>query len=464
MNIQGAGLDLLRNAGKFFQSSGTAVTKTTQAAKAPFVQKPKKEKDLFLEGFYSVADKPKEERRSYTSPLAKSRAILDSISQTKPAKRVVEEEEDDFLKGFYSVADRPKAETPISAQPQTTYKPGDWIRSTMAQPNLWNAKNTDLSPQKVNYASQTDNAQIADNISTVTKGIGSGLHTNPLTGTPYKIIDRYEVYDRYKNMPQYINKNGKSILQKPDGRFGITLRESPEITQKTRIPRVNAAYRLDNPHQGVNYPHQNINYRLVKDHNNAQIDAIAKHITLQNDTSNPLFADVAQNQKIRNSKFIDDVSYSDELISAGNNMDEFKYNHKKISKGLLDAAENYPQLTKVVKLGGKTVGVVGTAIDLAEIGGAVYRDIADDNDIVSKETVSTTARVVGESAGAFLGAKGGAALGAWIFGAAAGLVSGGLLAAPAAALGGAIGGLVGGMAGSYILGSGGEHIVNAVWD
>ncbi|MBQ2743236.1 MAG: hypothetical protein IJF32_10590, partial [Oscillospiraceae bacterium] len=169
MNIQGAGLDLIRNPDKFYdwiglkQSPGTASTKTTQAAKTPFVQKPKKEKDLFLEGFYSVADKPKEERRSYTSPLAKSRAILDSISQTKPAKRVVEEEEDDFLKGFYSVADRPKEETPISAQPptvqkntQTTYKPINWIRSTMTQPNPWNAKNTDFSPQKVNYASQTN--------------------------------------------------------------------------------------------------------------------------------------------------------------------------------------------------------------------------------------------------------------------------------------------------------------------
>ncbi|MBQ4544943.1 MAG: hypothetical protein II996_05175, partial [Oscillospiraceae bacterium] len=118
-----------------------------------------KKKDPFLEGFYSVADKPKEERRSYNpSPYAKSRAILDSMSQTKPAKRV--EEEDDFLKGFYSVADRPKEETPISAQPptvqkntQTTYKPGDWIRSTMTQPTPWNTKNTDLSPQKVNYAS-----------------------------------------------------------------------------------------------------------------------------------------------------------------------------------------------------------------------------------------------------------------------------------------------------------------------
>ncbi|MBQ2742822.1 MAG: hypothetical protein IJF32_08465, partial [Oscillospiraceae bacterium] len=177
MNIQGAGLDLLRNPDKLYdwmglkRSPGTATTKTTQAAKAPFVQKPKKEKDPFLEGFYSVADKPEDES-SYTSPLAKSRAILDSISQTK------KEEEDDFLKGFYSVADRPKEETPISAQPPTVqkniqppYKPGDWLRSTMTKPspyvilseveesqkdkkpNPWNGKNADLSPQKVNYAS-----------------------------------------------------------------------------------------------------------------------------------------------------------------------------------------------------------------------------------------------------------------------------------------------------------------------
>ncbi|MBQ6902105.1 MAG: hypothetical protein IJN71_03785, partial [Oscillospiraceae bacterium] len=141
MNIQGAGLDLLRNPDKLYdwmglkRSPGTATTKTTQAAKAPFVQKPKKEKDPFLEGFYSVADKPEDES-SYTSPLAKSRAILDSISQTK------KEEEDDFLKGFYSVADRPKEETPISAQPPTVqkniqppYKPGDWLRSTMTKPS-----------------------------------------------------------------------------------------------------------------------------------------------------------------------------------------------------------------------------------------------------------------------------------------------------------------------------------------
>ncbi|MBQ4544517.1 MAG: hypothetical protein II996_02990 [Oscillospiraceae bacterium] len=165
MNIQGAGLDLIRNPDKLYdwmglkQSPGTASTKTTQAAKAPVVQKPKTKKDPFLEGFYSVADKPKEERRSYNpSPYAKSRAMLDAMTQSKPAKRV--EEEDDFLKGFYSVADRPKEETPISAQPptvqkntQTTYKPINWIRSTMTQPNLWYAKNTDLSPQKVNYAS-----------------------------------------------------------------------------------------------------------------------------------------------------------------------------------------------------------------------------------------------------------------------------------------------------------------------
>ncbi|MBQ2841174.1 MAG: hypothetical protein IJE70_07485 [Oscillospiraceae bacterium] len=167
MNIQGAGLDLIRNPDKLYDWMGLKQSpgkvETTQTTKAPFAQKPKKEKDLFLEGFYSVADKPKEERRSYTSPFAKSRAILDSISQTKPAKSVAVDEEDDFLKGFYSVADRPKEETPISAQPptvqkntQTTYKPINWIRSTMTQPNPWNAKNTDLSPQKVNYASQTN--------------------------------------------------------------------------------------------------------------------------------------------------------------------------------------------------------------------------------------------------------------------------------------------------------------------
>ncbi|MBQ2839768.1 MAG: hypothetical protein IJE70_00300 [Oscillospiraceae bacterium] len=123
-----------------------------------------KKKDLFLEGFYSVADKPKEERRSYNpSPYAKSRAMLDSMTQAK------REEEDDFLKGFYSVADRPKEETPTSAylqtirqNMQTAYKPGDWLRSTMTKPNLWNAKNTDLSPQKVNYASNI-NARTGEN-------------------------------------------------------------------------------------------------------------------------------------------------------------------------------------------------------------------------------------------------------------------------------------------------------------
>ena len=83
-----------------------------------------------------------------------------------------------FLEGFYSVADRPKEETPTSAylqtirqNMQTPYKPGDWLRSTVTKPspyvilseveesqkdkkpNPWNGKNADLSPQKVNYAS-----------------------------------------------------------------------------------------------------------------------------------------------------------------------------------------------------------------------------------------------------------------------------------------------------------------------
>ena len=135
-----------------------APKETKPSAPKSYTASEKQKQDPFLEGFYSVADKPKEERRSYNpSPYAKSRAILDSMSQTK------QDEEDDFLKGFYSVADRPKEETPISAQPptvqkntQTTYKPGDWIRSTMTQPTPWNTKNTDLSPHKVNYASQTN--------------------------------------------------------------------------------------------------------------------------------------------------------------------------------------------------------------------------------------------------------------------------------------------------------------------
>ena len=186
-----------KNSGNTYRTSYTGtnlgIGDSTYAPKTTNPSPPKsytasetKKKDPFLEGFYSVADKPKEERRSYNpSPYAKSRAILDSMSQTKPAKRV--EEEDDFLKGFYSVADRPKEETPTSAylqtirqNMQTPYKPGDWLRSTMTKPspyvilseveesqkdkkpNPWNGKNADLSPQKVNYASNI-NARTGEN-------------------------------------------------------------------------------------------------------------------------------------------------------------------------------------------------------------------------------------------------------------------------------------------------------------
>ena len=132
-----------KNSGNTYRSSYTGTNlgmgDSTYAPKTTNPSPPKsytasetKKKDTFLEGFYSVADKPKDERRSYNpSPYAKSRAMLDSMTQAK------REEEDDFLKGFYSVADRPKEETPISAylqtirqNMQTPYKPGDWMKRT----------------------------------------------------------------------------------------------------------------------------------------------------------------------------------------------------------------------------------------------------------------------------------------------------------------------------------------------
>ena len=124
-----------KNSGNTYRSSYTGTNlgmgDTTYAPKQTKPSPPKsytatetKKKDPFLEGFYSVADKPKEERRSYNpSPYSKSRAMLDAMTQTK------REEEDDFLKGFYSVADRPKDETPATTKLQTGYKPGDWMRS-----------------------------------------------------------------------------------------------------------------------------------------------------------------------------------------------------------------------------------------------------------------------------------------------------------------------------------------------
>ncbi len=60
-----------------------------------------KQDDLFLEGFYSVADKPRETTQT-TAPSVKKRTYVETTSK----------DDYDFLTGFYSVADKPEDEIP----------------------------------------------------------------------------------------------------------------------------------------------------------------------------------------------------------------------------------------------------------------------------------------------------------------------------------------------------------------
>lgn len=61
----------------------------------------KKDDNLFLEGFYSVSDKPRETTQTI-APTVKKRTYVETTSK----------DDYDFLTGFYSVADRPENEIP----------------------------------------------------------------------------------------------------------------------------------------------------------------------------------------------------------------------------------------------------------------------------------------------------------------------------------------------------------------
>ncbi len=73
------------------QNQNKAEKTTTQA----------KQDDLFLEGFYSVSDKPRETTQTI-APTVKKRTYVETTSK----------DDFDFLTGFYSVADKPEDEIP----------------------------------------------------------------------------------------------------------------------------------------------------------------------------------------------------------------------------------------------------------------------------------------------------------------------------------------------------------------
>jgi len=241
----------------------------------------------------------------------------------------------------------------------------------------------------------------------------------------------------------------------------MSSKDIKDFDREKTTPRVNSVFRIDNSHEKVTYPHINVNKHTIEEHNDKQSERIS---TLFNHRDNA--------QKTVKLHDID-VSESKSKIKAGKiaELDEdvfkktadiiTKYDHKPVSNGLLNVAENSSKIAKAAKVGGKALGAASAISDVITIGQSVSDDLRDDNRI-GEDTFKAVARVGGETIGAVAGAKGGAAVGAWIFGAVAGFASGGLLAAPAAALGGVIGGFLGGIGGSYAGGWLFEEGVDAV--
>ncbi|XP_065335033.1 uncharacterized protein LOC135936220 [Cloeon dipterum] len=99
--------------------------------------------------------------------------------------------------------------------------------------------------------------------------------------------------------------------------------------------------------------------------------------------------------------------------------------------------------TKVINVAGKVVLVAAVAVDSYRLGGAVYKDLQE-NETLGHRTAKTTASVASGWAGGFAGAAAGNSVGT-IVGGAIGAAFGGIGAVPGAAIGSMVGCLLGGV-------------------
>lgn len=138
-------------------------------------------------------------------------------------------------------------------------------------------------------------------------------------------------------------------------------------------------------------------------------------------------------------------------VNAGKNSTKFqkaiasKLDHTKIPKIVYNNFENLSSVEKAAKIGGKTLAVVGIAMDVYEISSAIYYDLNDGDEQLGKRTVASVVGVAGGWGGAAVGAKLGA-----MGGAAIGSVFPGLGTAIGGAAGGVIGGILGAWGGSAL--------------
>ncbi|MEG2584384.1 MAG: hypothetical protein RSA27_07755, partial [Oscillospiraceae bacterium] len=129
-----------------------------------------------------------------------------------------------------------------------------------------------------------------------------------------------------------------------------------------------------------------------------------------------------------------------------------KLNHQPIPYSAYEAFHNFDDVAKMAKKGGKAMSAVGVALDMYEIGGAVYMDLNDDDKKLGKKSLETSVGVgggwAGGAAGAKLGTMGGSAAGSFF----------------CPGLGTAIGGFVGGIAGGIVGAFGGRELSEYIVD
>jgi len=133
---------------------------------------------------------------------------------------------------------------------------------------------------------------------------------------------------------------------------------------------------------------------------------------------------------------------------------KFFYDHKEIDESTYLKLKNFKNAAKPVRIAGKVLLVMGVALDVIELGTAIYEDAKDSNNFPEKETVSTAVEIGSRWTGSVLGAQKGAAVGA---------VIGSAFPVVGTAVGGAVGGVLGGIGGSYLGSWIGECVVDITW-
>jgi len=140
-------------------------------------------------------------------------------------------------------------------------------------------------------------------------------------------------------------------------------------------------------------------------------------------------------------------NFNSKQSARANALDE-----KIISKGVYDTFGDFNKVVKTAKIGGAALTAVGVALDIYDVGTAVYADLNDADKKIGKKTAAAAGGAVLGWAGGALGAKAGAMGGAAIGTA--------ILPGLGTVIGGFVGGLVGGIAGSIA----GRGVSNTVVD